>query len=478
MKNDISPDFKTPHFKEIRQRFEQAMSEGYRTYFESDDLLLLAEYYATNGRFDQSDTAVDYALSLHPDNPDVQTFKCGNLMAQGKFDQAEQLLDVLSDQNDREVLLLRAQLLLNKNLTEEAVRLFDHLYRQERSLDTMLDIVDVCLDAYQYDLAKEWLDMAYAEAPHHPDVLETMVDYLHSSGNDDYLPPFLNELIDLYPYESRYWKNLAHSYMGMNEPEKAHDAIDFALAINDKDPMAYQIKGGICLMENDTDRAIAAFEKAEAYSNDKSMAWMALMQCYYYLKDYPRCEKYAELTLSLPNLNDSEKASACQKLADCFIKKGELEKAYEQLTLSQQLDKENYQLYLTWGELMFCIGKKEEALVFLHNGLLLAEQTELEVEATETAAQICLSGGEWLQALEWFEVVDRKDSEFNRCNYLPMAYCCFRLDREQQAISYLQKTMAFSPESFDDGLYQQLAGVDRKFYQLAESIRRRGSGQP
>lgn len=478
MKNDISPDFKTPHFMAILQQYERAMDEGSRPYFESDDLLLLAEYYATIGKFERGDKVVDYALSLHPDNPDIQTFKCGNLMAQGQYEQAEKLLDLMTDPNDREALLLRAQLMLNKSFPEEAARIFDRLYRQEQTLDTILDIVDVCLDTYSYDLAKEWLDVAYAEAPHHPDVLESLVDYLHSSGNDNQLPPFLNELIDLYPYESRYWKNLAHAYMGMNELEKAHEAVDFALAIHDKDPMAYQIKGAIYLLENDTDHAIGAFKKAEANSNDKSVAWLALMQCYYYLKDYPNCEKYAELALTLPNLNDSEKANAYQKLADCFIKKEELKKAYDHLILSQQLDKENYQLYLTWGELMFRIEKREEALFFLHNGLLLAKNTEFEVEATETAAQICLMGDEWLQALEWFEEVDRKDSEYNQCNYLSMAYCCFQLNRETQAVTYLQKAVSLSPASFDDLLYRQMASTDRKFYQLAESIRRHdGSGQ-
>lgn len=475
MKNNISPDFRTPHFKAILQQYERARQEGGSLpYLESDDLLLLAEYYATQGEYDKGDEVVDHALSLHPDNPDVQTFKCGNLMAQGKLDQAEQLLNLQNDQNDREVLLLRAQLLLNRSQPEGATRCFDQLYRQEQTLDTILDIVDVCLDCYSFDLAKEWIDVAYAEAPHHPDVLEIMVDYLHSSGNDSQLPPFLNELIDLYPYESRYWKNLAHAYMSMNELAKAHDAIDFALTIEEKDPIAHQIKGAIYLLENKAQSAVPEFLKTEEYSTDKAVAWTALMQCYHYLKDYDNCWKYAKLAFTLPSLTDYDKSNVYHKLADCQLKMGNMETAYRYLKTAQELDPENYQVYLTWGELMFRCGQPQAAEIQLYKAVQMCESTDYEIDTLETAAHICLETEQWKTALDLYNKVDELDAESGKNNYLSMAYCCYKLRMAEQTIIYLNNAALDAPDIFDFPAFRQMETVDPEFFRLAEKIRKRG----
>ena len=177
-------------------------------------------------------------------------------------------------------MLLKAQLYIHQSLPEKANQLFDQVYQQEQMIETILDIVDVCLDSYQYDMAKEWIEVAYAEAPHHPDVLESMVDYLYSSGQSTLLPSYLNELIDLYPYNVSYWEKLAQAYLDREEMDKANEAIEFALTIDDKDPLAYHIKGAMFLMMEDIDSAVITFQQMERLSDEKLIPYLALMQCY------------------------------------------------------------------------------------------------------------------------------------------------------------------------------------------------------
>ncbi|MDD6890975.1 MAG: tetratricopeptide repeat protein, partial [Bacteroidales bacterium] len=107
MRYDISKEFNTPHFKNLLQQYEQSLADGTTPYWGSDDLLLLAEYYVSTGNFSQGDQVIDYAMSLHPDNSEIQLYKCGNLVALNQWEEAEKLLNQQSDPNDREALLLK-----------------------------------------------------------------------------------------------------------------------------------------------------------------------------------------------------------------------------------------------------------------------------------------------------------------------------------------------------------------------------------
>lgn len=67
MKEDPSSIFNQPDFKETLAKYENMVREGTRTYFDADDLTLIAEYYASKGNPYASDKAIDYALSLYPE---------------------------------------------------------------------------------------------------------------------------------------------------------------------------------------------------------------------------------------------------------------------------------------------------------------------------------------------------------------------------------------------------------------------------
>ena len=53
-------------------------------YFEADELIDIAEYYASKGRHKDADKAIDLAIQLHPDNTDALIFRARSLMLLGK----------------------------------------------------------------------------------------------------------------------------------------------------------------------------------------------------------------------------------------------------------------------------------------------------------------------------------------------------------------------------------------------------------
>ena len=140
MKDDLSSIFHKPEFKELLAKYADMLDNHTSVYFEADEITLLAEFYASMGNIKASEEVVDYGLSLHPDNLDILIFKCHNLIAKGNTNDAQCILNTITDQNDYEVRLLQAELYLAQKRTQEADALLDLLYQDEKDIDTMLDI--------------------------------------------------------------------------------------------------------------------------------------------------------------------------------------------------------------------------------------------------------------------------------------------------------------------------------------------------
>lgn len=226
MKDDLSSIFHKPEFKELLAKYADMLDNHTSVYFEADEITLLAEFYASMGNIKASEEVVDYGLSLHPDNLDILIFKCHNLIAKGNTNDAQCILNTITDQNDYEVRLLQAELYLAQKRTQEADALLDQLYQDEKDIDTMLDIAHVYMDDHQKKKAHYWLEKAYSEAPENIGVLEEMASYHFSFGNPEEAVKLYNQLLDEAPYTLDFWHNLIRCYIRMYQSEKAMETID------------------------------------------------------------------------------------------------------------------------------------------------------------------------------------------------------------------------------------------------------------
>lgn len=225
MKDDLSSIFHKPEFKELLAKYADMLDNHTSVYFEADEITLLAEFYASMGNIKASEEVVDYGLSLHPDNLDILIFKCHNLIAKGNTNDAQCILNTITDQNDYEVRLLQAELYLAQKRTQEADALLDQLYQDEKDIDTMLDIAHVYMDDHQKKKAHYWLEKAYSEAPENIGVLEEMASYHFSFGNPEEAVKLYNQLLDEAPYTLDFWHNLIRCYIRMYQSEKDRKSV-------------------------------------------------------------------------------------------------------------------------------------------------------------------------------------------------------------------------------------------------------------
>ena len=209
MQEDPASVFSQPEFKASLAKYEQMIQDGIHVYFEAEELTLIAEYYANAGDMKSSEEAIDYAISLHPENLDVQIYKCHTLFSHKKIQEAQQLLYSLPDQNDYEVRLLYTELALIQGDAEKAKRLFEQCYEENPYIETLFDIGQLYLDYRMKNEAYPWILKAFKQEPENPEAIELMASFQYMSENWPEAEKLYNRLLDEFPYNTDTWLNLS-----------------------------------------------------------------------------------------------------------------------------------------------------------------------------------------------------------------------------------------------------------------------------
>ena len=96
-----------------------------------------------------------------------------------------------------------------------------------------------------------------------------MASYHFSFGNPEEAVKLYNQLLDEAPYTLDFWHNLIRCYIRMYQSEKAMEAIDFAMAIDDTNLITWELKSNCLLLENEIDQALECLFYIEKHTTEK-----------------------------------------------------------------------------------------------------------------------------------------------------------------------------------------------------------------
>jgi tetratricopeptide (TPR) repeat protein len=300
--------FEDPEFKSSLKRYEDMAQSHVPAYFDGEELTDIAEYYASIGDEEKADEAVKYGLSMHPDDIDLLIFKARSFTIHGDTEEARKVLSLITDQNDREVKFLLFEILDEEGRDEEADKVLDDLAADEEySMEVMADIMQTYVDNDILEKAEEWygrLEKAYDV----PQLIRTnkrcrsiFCDYYLATHDSKRCIPILQELVDEAPYSGALWNDLARCYIDLGDEEKAQEAVDFALAINENDSDALILKAGCYRMSGNVASSIEYLKRAAATGKQFPYVDMQLAKTYLDIREY---EKMMDVVLNVERRQD------------------------------------------------------------------------------------------------------------------------------------------------------------------------------
>ncbi len=471
MQEDPSSVFGQPEFKASLAKYENMLRTGIHVYFEPEELTLLAEYYATQGNPDSSDKVIEYAMNLYPENLDIQIYKCHSLLSLKDLEAAERLLRSLPDQNDYEVQLLYAELSVANDDLYSAEQSIATLYEENPYIETMLDIAQLYVDYQLYNYAYPWIQQASAQEPNNLEAIELMaIFHYYSTENFEEAARLFNKVLDESPYNLMAWQNLARCYLRMNELEKAADALDFALTVDDTHPTNTELKGEYYLAAGNKGKAASCFDHLTEISHDKANVYYLAMTLFFEANDFHYALRYSAYFLGKQDLLGKrfDYANIYHLRAFCYIRlEKEKECAYiVNRCLANYPD--DYRFYMLKGELELTMNDdKNKAMEFLMHAIRLAPGN---AQIVYSAAFMFLNKQHYSESQRLFILLNRRfpTTALYVCYFVAFNY--YKIGFLGKMYPYLVRGAVYSRMTLDEYKDFFVQDGDFIFYDTAKEI--------
>ena len=256
--------------------YEEYSANGESLYLDTDDFSDIIHYYLTLKFYDKAEEAIDKALAIHPNSWKILIEKAYLLFDAEKIDQCRIIVSSILEQNEEEVILLKADIELCEDNVSEAMKLLDKL-KEKHDLGTITNIFYLLMD---YDLKKEarqWLEFGRHRYYSKQEFLAISADLDLAEGDYSSALRSFEALIERNSFNEDYFWGQAKCYFAMGKYQACINSCLFALAINGDHEYLYLLIGQSYQLLDNLTQATAYYKRyAELSSTDKSTAEEAI----------------------------------------------------------------------------------------------------------------------------------------------------------------------------------------------------------
>lgn len=284
---------KEDNIERLIKKFEEMLKTKENYFFDIEDFLDIVDHYIILGEFNMAEKAINFGLDQYPQNVDLLLFKTELFSFNNQLDKAFDLLNELKKIEPQrvETLLLEAELYSRKKEYKKAIKSLQKASRFEEA--DKVEIYEMMLVQYMYlenyRLALEVSLKTLKLNPESSTALYNAITCFDVLNKTDMAIDFLKEHIEKQPFSEVAWSLLAKKYIDKAQYQQAINALEYAIAIDDKFLGAY-------------------YDKAFAYTQLKK--YDKALECYFLTLKIadPIAFTYYHIAKNYQLLNDLEKA--------------------------------------------------------------------------------------------------------------------------------------------------------------------------
>ena len=389
--------------KELILRYHNLKQGRANAYIEEDDFERIIEHFDEQDEIAEAIQAAEMALDQYPFSALLMIKKADLLLATRKYKEALDLLDTASlyDHKEMNLFILKTDAYLALDMPEQAIVLLQealHLFEGVERSELLFELADVYDDHEAFDKVFDCLQLVLEDDPKNEEALYKICFWTDFTGRNEESISLHKRIIDEQPYNALAWFNLAAAYQGLKLHEKAIDAYQFAIVIDEKFDYAYRNMGDAYLRIRKYKEAIEALEKVLELSRPEDVIYEAIGHCYHRMKNYAQARFHYKKAVHL----NSDDSRLYQKIAATYMQEGQWQQAIKQLENALRIHKHINEYYILLGECFMHLNQFKEAAVYfgtvvknkpkqiagwesLIKCLVANEQFSLALEQTELA---------------------------------------------------------------------------------------------
>jgi len=331
------------------RRYEAMEAAKDRYFFDVEEIELIVDHYLEGNEPRRAAQVVEFAKQLHPSSLQVTYCEAVVMMALGRLSKALELLDTVEKVEpwNEDVQLNKAGIYSQQRNHRRAVEHYKRaLELAEEGMDEIhLDLAFEYENLEDFEAAIECLKNALELNPENEAVLFELAYCYDLAGADEACISFFRQFTNEQPYSSVAWYNLGNVYAKLEQFEESNQALDLAIAIDERFSSAYFSKARNLLILSRFEEAIACYEETLVFDGPQAITYSFIGECY---------EKMERLEQALINYDQS--IALDPEWVDAWIGRGVVKDMQGKLTEAFQCLQHAVRLNAENPDAWFCLA--------------------------------------------------------------------------------------------------------------------------
>ncbi len=432
--------------KELLKHFEALRNGKNSIFLEEEAFEKIIDHFDEQEEFSTALEAAEMSVEYFPFSSSLLIRKADILLSVRKYYEALDALDKAEtfDSTDVNLYVLKTDAYLALDQQEKAVEVLeaaiDHFEGNEK-MELLFELADVYDDYEEFDKVFDCLLIILKENPTNEEALYKICFWTDFTGRNEESIRLHLGIIEDYPYNELAWFNLAASYQGLKLYEKAIDAYQYAIVIDEKFDYAYRNIGDAYIRLRKYKEAIEALEKVLELSKPEEVIYEAIGHCYERLKNFAQARFHYRKASHL----NPENSKLYYKIACTYFNENQFISAIKQLEAALKIHRLQADYNLLIGECKMELGLYKEAI---HYFSTVVRTKPKNVAGWEALIRCLYSAAYYTEAKQ--QVIAALQHTNNKPVFIYyLSAILFALGKTKEALMQLESAIQVSPKTLN-----------------------------
>jgi len=427
---------------ELLKQYENLKTGRSHKFLDEEAFEKIVEFFDEKEDLQKALEAAEFGSEQYPFSSSLLLKKADILLSLRRYQDALKILEQaeLFDSRDINLYILKTDVWLALDQQEKAVELLEKAldsFEGEERIELLFELADVYDDYEEFDKVFDCLKLILQQDPNNEEALYKICFWTDFTGNNEESIRLHQKIIDDYPYNELAWFNLAAAYQGLKLYEKAIDAYQYAITIDEKFDYAYRNMGDAYIRLRKFKEAIDALEKVLELSKPEDVIFEAIGHCYDRLHNYAQARFYYRKASHM----NSEESKIFYKIACTYYNEGQWESAIKQLDNALKIHRLQPEYNLLMGECKMQVGAFKEAIQYLSNVVRVRPKNLSGWEALIR----CLYKANFLEEAREQVMAALQVTQGKPLFMFYLSNILFAMGKSKEAILYLERAMEKAP---------------------------------
>lgn len=354
--------------KALLQQFDNLKAGKSNSFLEEDSFERIVDHFDEKEQLNQALEAAEYGIEQYPYSSMLLLKKADLLIALKHYKEALYILDQaeLLDSRDTNLFILKTDAYLALDMQQKAADVLEaaiHDFEGDERLELLFELADVYDDYENFEKVFDCLKLILEQDPNNEEALYKICFWTDFTGRNEEGIRLHQKIIDDYPFSELAWFNLAAAYQGLKLYEKAIDAYEYAVAIDEKFDYALRNMGDAYIRLRRYKEAVEVLERVLVLARPEDVIYEAIGHCYDKMGNFPQARFYYKKASHL----NSEDTQLNYKIACTYMNESNWQNAVKNLEIAMRTYRMQPDYNLAMGQCYMEMDKLDDAITYFGN---------------------------------------------------------------------------------------------------------------